>query len=65
MIKNHPFVDGNKRTAVAAAGCFLKLNGRRLTASNEDLVRFVLRVAAEETALEELVDWLRAHASSS
>ena len=65
LIKNHPFVDGNKRAAVAATGIFLELNGRTLTASNEALVRFALRVAAEETALEELVDWLRAHSSRS
>ena len=34
LIRNHPFVDGNKRTALAAAGVFLELNGYALTASS-------------------------------
>ncbi|MEA3377124.1 MAG: type II toxin-antitoxin system death-on-curing family toxin [Chloroflexota bacterium] len=37
LIKNHPFVIGNKRTAVTATGVFLELNHHRLTASNMDL----------------------------
>ncbi|MGD2164199.1 MAG: type II toxin-antitoxin system death-on-curing family toxin [Anaerolineae bacterium] len=47
LIKNHPFVDGNKRTAVTATGIFLELNGQRLTASNQEVVRFVATMAAE------------------
>jgi death-on-curing protein len=45
FINNHPFVDGNKRTGVTAAGLFLQINGWRLTTSPEDLEAFILHVA--------------------
>ena len=48
IAKNHPFVDGNKRTALAAADTFLYFNGRELWAEDEDLIQFVLMVAAGE-----------------
>ena len=41
LIKNHPFVDGNKRTALTATGLFLELNGHTLTANNEQVLDFV------------------------
>lgn len=61
LIKNHPFIDGNKRTAVTAAGIFLELNGRTLTASNEEVLNFARQVAVKETELEEIAAWLQAH----
>ncbi|MGC2617717.1 MAG: type II toxin-antitoxin system death-on-curing family toxin [Acidobacteriaceae bacterium] len=46
LARNHPFVAGNKRTALAvAAGVFLPLNGYELTATNKDMVRVMLAVA--------------------
>lgn len=46
IARNRPFVDGNKRTAIAvAAGVFLPLNGYELTAGNKDMVRVMLAVA--------------------
>ena len=48
IAKNHPFVDGNKRTALAAADTFLYFNGLELVAEDEDLIQFVLMVAAGE-----------------
>lgn len=48
IAKNHPFVDGNKRTAFAAADLFLFLNGFTLEATQEDVIQFVLMVAAGE-----------------
>lgn len=44
--KNHPFVDGNKRTALAAADVFLADNGWSLEADKDDLYQLVLLVAA-------------------
>ncbi|MEW5737648.1 MAG: type II toxin-antitoxin system death-on-curing family toxin [Myxococcota bacterium] len=44
LVKNHPFVDGNKRVALAAALVFLGLNLRAVSASNEELVALVLGV---------------------
>lgn len=45
ICRNHPFLDGNKRTAVAAAELFLMQNGKRLTAANRELEQITLRVA--------------------
>ncbi len=48
LVKNHPFVDGNKRTGVVAALVFLSLNGFDFQASEDDLVEMVLAVARGE-----------------
>ncbi len=48
LAKNHAFVDGNKRTAIVAAGAFLIINGYRLTADDGTLYLFVMDVAAGE-----------------
>ena len=46
LIKNHPFVDGNKRTGHAAMELFLALNGYTITASVDEQVNIVVRVAS-------------------
>ena len=46
LARNHAFVDGNKRTAIVAAGTFLSINGYVLTADNGTLYEFVMGVAA-------------------
>lgn len=46
--RNHAFVDGNKRTAIVAAGAFLMINGSRLAADDGTLYLFVMGVAAGE-----------------
>lgn len=61
LIGNHPFVDGNKRVGITAAGLFLLRNGFRLTASNAVLEAFTLRVAQSELSMGEIADWLRSH----
>lgn len=48
IARNHAFVDGNKRTAIVAAGAFLSINGRAFTADNGTLYEFVMGVAAGE-----------------
>ena len=45
LCKNHPFVDGNKRTALSAAEVFILLNGHRLNATNKELEELTLGVA--------------------
>ncbi|TPK69177.1 type II toxin-antitoxin system death-on-curing family toxin [Mesorhizobium sp. B2-4-19] len=47
-IANHPFVDGNKRTAFAAADLFLYFNGFSVEAEQQDIIQLVLMVAAGE-----------------
>ncbi|TIT75271.1 MAG: type II toxin-antitoxin system death-on-curing family toxin [Mesorhizobium sp.] len=48
IARNHAFVDGNKRTAIVAAGAFLIINGYGLTADNGTIYEFVMGVAAGE-----------------
>lgn len=61
IAKNHPFVDGNKRTALAAADLFLNFNGLELQAEDEDLIQFVLMVAAGEIDEEGAAAFFRDH----
>lgn len=59
LINNHPFVDGNKRTGVTAAGLFLRINGWKLTASPKKLESCTLRVTTGRMKVAGLADWLR------
>ena len=61
FVRNHPFVDGNKRAAFLAAGLFLELNGFRLAVSQVDATRAVLALAAGEMKEEEFASWIRGH----
>jgi death-on-curing protein len=61
LARNHPFVDGNKRTALAAALVFLWFNGFRLHADEGDLTDLVLRVAAGKATKAEAAVFLKAH----
>lgn len=61
LIRNHPFVDGNKRVGITAAGLFLRRNGQRLTASNAELEPFTLQAARSELTVEQIAAWLRSH----
>jgi len=59
IIKNHPFIDGNKRTGFAAAATFLDRNGLELTASEAEATRMTLDLAAGTVPEEEYATWLR------
>ncbi|MEI6641518.1 MAG: type II toxin-antitoxin system death-on-curing family toxin [Novosphingobium sp.] len=61
IARNHPFVDGNKRTAAVVAETFLVLNGFMLTATDAELVVAFLALAAGELTEEELTEWFRQH----
>lgn len=61
LIKNHPFLDGNKRTGITAAGIFLQMNGWHLRVSNEMLEAFTLRVAEASQPVETIAFWLEAN----
>ncbi len=63
LVRNHPFVDGNKRVAHAAMETFLVLNGRQLEASVEEQERLMTDLAAGQVEREQLVSWLDAHMS--
>jgi death-on-curing protein len=59
LARNHPFVDGNKRTAAVVSETFLDLNGWTLIASDAELVVAFMALAAGELLEEELADWFR------
>lgn len=61
LARNHPFVDGNKRTAWVAARLFLRLNGAVIRFDQAEAIRTMLALAAGELAEDELADWFRAH----
>lgn len=58
LAKNHPFIDGNKRIAFAAAIMFLELNGYRFTASEVDAVLKTLALAASEMTESDYATWI-------
>lgn len=62
IARNHPFVDGNKRTAFVALELFLALNGFALQASDEACVLTMLALAAGELDEAVLAAWIRQHA---
>jgi death-on-curing protein len=61
IARNHPFVDGNKRTAAVVSETFLLLNGHGLDCSDVELVTTFLALAAGELTVEALTVWFRAH----
>lgn len=61
IARNHPFVDGNKRTAAVVSETFLILNGHGLDASDDKLVHAFLAVAAGEWSEDHLAEWFRSH----
>jgi len=61
IARNHPLVDGNKRTAFVSVELFLRLNGYRLSADDSACVLTMLAVAAGEMDEANFADWLRRH----
>jgi death-on-curing protein len=59
IAKNHPFVDGNKRTAFVALELFLRLNGCRFTVGDAEAVVMTLAMAAGELPDDEFIGWVR------
>jgi death-on-curing protein len=62
LAKNHPFIDGNKRAGFLGAGLFLRLNGYRLIATQQDATLTMLALAASDISEAAYADWLRTHA---
>jgi death-on-curing protein len=61
LIKNHPFLDGNKRTGHAAMEVFLVLNDHEIRATVDEQEHVILQVAASEIDREAFTAWLRTH----
>lgn len=65
LIGDHPFVDGNKRTAVAVAGIFLARNGLKLTATPKELEDFAIHIATKKPQIPEIAPWLKKHSTKT
>jgi death-on-curing protein len=65
IVRNHPFVDGNKRTAYVALRTFLVLNGTDVVASMEDRYAHVLALADGSLSALEFSTWLRTYLSET
>jgi death-on-curing protein len=61
IIRNHPFVDGNKRTAYVACRTFLKLNGIDFSATDVEKYQIIIALADGSIGEEQLAEWIRAH----
>lgn len=59
IAKNHPFIDGNKRTALAATRTFLLINGYRVDRTQQEKALTFLRLAEGSLVEDELANWLR------
>ena len=61
IARNHPFLDGNKRTAAVVCETFINLNGYDLTADNQSMYLTFLELAEGKLSEEDLANWLRDH----
>ena len=61
LVKNHPFIDGNKRIGAHAMLVFLALNGIELQYSQTELSDIILQLAAGEIDTEDLLYWILSH----
>ena len=59
LLKNHAFVDGNKRTAYSSCGVFLKMNGYKLLNMDKESLEFAMNVENNSLELEEIAAWLK------
>ncbi len=59
IAKNHPFLDGNKRTAYVVMRTFLLLNGKDINASQEEKYITILKLAEGNLSEEELTNWIK------
>lgn len=61
ILFNHPFIDGNKRTALFSASRFLYINGYELDMTNAEAVAFPLAVAKTRPDIGEMAKWFKNH----
>ena len=61
LVKNHPFVDGNKRIGTHVMLVFLALNGIDLSYTQQELIDIIFAVAASQTSAADLLQWIIQH----
>lgn len=63
LVKNHPFIDGNKRVGLECALLFLEINGQSIEATDDELVDLVLQTIAGQFTKQQIAEFFRAHAA--
>ena len=61
IIRNHPFIDGNKRTGAACIGICLRINGFRFKPRHDDFQQTIIAVADGNMGFEQLVSWIQSN----
>lgn len=61
LIMNHPFVDGNKRTAYVSVARFLVVNSVVLTVQKDLIIQFILKLERENLTIKDISEWIEAH----
>ena len=65
VVKNHPFLDGNKRTAYSSAYVFLRKNGIVIKVQEKEVVKFMVSVANSNLSVDEISPWLKKHSKKA
>ena len=65
LLRNHAFVDGNKRTSMLAAMTFLELNGYIFIADQEEIVEYAVSIENDKLSVESISSWLKSHTKKS
>ena len=63
LLLNHPFVDGNKRTAVTSMMLFLEINKQKTRCSEKEIIEFALWIENKKPTIEDISDWIKNHIS--
>ena len=62
LVRNHPFLDGNKRMAWECFDLFLEVNGYRVTASHQQAYTLMMQIIERRVTVQDTADWLKKHA---
>ena len=65
IVADHPFVDGNKRTAMLSGITFLSVNELKFKAISGELEDFAVSIAVDKLPVEQIASWLKAHTKKS
>lgn len=61
LVRNHPFLDGNKRMAWECFDLFLEVNGRRITASHDQSFKIMMQIIERQLTVQDIAEWLANH----
>ena len=65
LIRNHPFVDGNKRTAFVLFTLYLELNGFHIEANEDEKFEFIMKIAESKYSYEEILKWIKTNTNKN